>query len=216
MYETYLKNTDFIRIPNDINIFKDKDIYQSGVVVNAFYNIFSEFKAIKVNGKENLYITSKKLKESNIDLNLIKDFVNKVSDWVGDKFFTIESLLDSEFEHELIQEFGFDNIFYEFILQQFSDRFKSIMSSPRIFKKNTNRQNINFSNFVEHIIFSQFWKYDSDEPINAYDIEEYVLETYKYKFNSAKLKEVINSIGFYYDDVSHSIYYSKEEYIDII
>ncbi|MBM4765112.1 hypothetical protein [Bacillus sp. B15-48] len=108
-FEKKIFQHDYFQVPNN-------NVYQEPFVKRKIENLENAFRIVKIEG--NMYITDTCLKKANVQKDLFLSYKNAVEQFIdGNVFFTLSSIKKKGFEHRL-EEFGFENLFYESILKR--------------------------------------------------------------------------------------------------
>jgi len=142
-----------------------------------------------------------------IQLEQLKDFVNKVKEFsFGKGVFTIKTLINQGFNHSLL-DLCFEDIFYSSILRSDTrfnyKRIKDIV----LFENSNETHQISVTNILEEILF-RYRKMDEYE-LATYIDENYGLDYYS---NLWDLKKYIKDTTIYYDKYTNTYYYNYDVY----
>ncbi len=135
------------------------------------------------------------------------DFSQSAKNFANGRYFTVQSLKNHGFEHELFQ-FGFDDYFYESVLR-YSPLLKffpvGIGSTP-VFNES---ENPNIRNMLESIIMN-------NGSMDIYDMLSYLNNEYGINTEKYKLAEWARESNLYYSDTMEKIYKDYDEFFEEI
>lgn len=184
--------------------------YESELLSNqVFYYLLCESRynqsIIEFSPKK--YINIRKLAEFGVDKTNLTSFSNKAKAFAGGGYFTVHSLKNHGFYHELF-ELGFENYFYESVLR-YSSQIKSFFAgigSTFIFNEN---DNIDIRNMLETIILK-------NGSMDIYDMIDYLKDKYGIVVEKYKLTEWARESNLYYSDTMEKIYTDYDEFYEEI
>lgn len=161
----------------------------------------SELEIIRFN--ENSYITFKKLEEVGIKREDIANYKSFIINNIGErKFFTISYILNN-FKFNLLEEYGFENIFYESIVGSI-DRIKKIrFAGTKVFC--LTEENFSKVDFISKIV-------NDVGTIDIYKLKDLLNKEYGILIEKEDLQQIINESNLYYDKIIEKVFRNKEEY----
>lgn len=186
----------------DISVFSG--LFNSG----AAYSVLQERKLAFdiIEFQHNKFINIKLLKQKNIEKADIINFINKVEDYVDNKFFTIHSIYNGGFSYPKLDICGFDEFFYVNILY-FSKEF-NIRKINGTFLLRRVSEPIDSIDFLV-IILQKLRK------INIYELIDYIYENYKLTIDKYFIISACNlSEELYYSDTMEKVYINYDEYLN--
>ncbi|MEH7351765.1 hypothetical protein, partial [Gottfriedia acidiceleris] len=192
-----------IILSQDYFIYEDLPIYKSQTYANVIGKLEKNFEIIKV--EKDIYITSKKLEKANISYDVIMDYRMKLLDLVPhDEFFTLKSIRDLGFEH-IIDEFGFEDIFYERMISRFDGIATIRLGVGYIFKLSD--MQISLTDFIYHCISIR-------RKVNLYDLHEELKNSLGLEIDTYKIISIIQHIDIFYSEELQRFYIDKDEYYE--
>lgn len=157
--------------------------------------------------EHNEFINIQKIESvSGIQKKNIKYLVQKILDYMGDRYFTVENIQNIIEESELNQ-LGFENIFYETILKHVEEIRFQYIGNRVVFKKTKNKFYTN--NFIEEIV-SRF------KSIDIYELLDYMDETYGVKLQKSKVVDSTEQTAMYYHPIMERMYQDMEEFNEMM
>nr|WP_317333473.1 DNA-directed RNA polymerase subunit alpha C-terminal domain-containing protein [uncultured Romboutsia sp.] len=196
----------FRKILTENDIFDLKTIDSRITTNQCFYisiqTLKNQFEIVEFSPSK--YINIRRLKENGINKEKLKSYIDSVYEFVGQEIFTIKSLRNSGFEHDL-DDLGFEDWFYASLLSC-DQRFKSRKLNKNIILKSGN-EIITINDLVEQIVT----KYRS---IDIYDFIDYMIDKYGIKIDKAKLMQIAREKDLYYDTIMEKIYIDYDEYFE--
>ncbi len=215
-YNKYILKQNYISVTNYITSqiegmdfvhkdFLDEMIEVAPSALNSVLRTYrTDYKLIKFS--QNEYITYKKLHEIQIDIDIIKNFVNEITSNYSDlDFFTQELLMDDE-TYKSFSNFGLDCIFIDDILY-LSKKIKTI-SIDGILIHSCSANDFNKISFLESIIIKNGSMYD-------YEITNYLLNSFNIDVSIQTIKGIARN-HLYYDETIKKIYLNRKQYMEEI
>jgi len=180
-------------------------IFEMPFVKRKIDNLENAYKLLKV--EKSLYLTEMGMENAKVNVNELTSYKYEVENFVQqEKFFTIESIKSEGFVHE-IDEYGFDNIFYESLLKR-PGRLKHITFGSRLFFIKT-IDKVNQNTFIRQLMVSD---YKSIEELIS-DIEA----VFKMKLSYDAVENSLNNLKeLYYVPNMRKLFISKAAYLDYI
>ena len=149
-----------------------------------------------------------RLAKANISKQDIRDYCEAVDQYAGDSyFFTLRSLAKAGFEAPL-ENLGFDDSFYERILEICGRFNASHCENVMVFAKGEGTKNFTKKDFVLSVV-SKF------RSITIDDLVDYIADEYGIRFKERfRLTELFANTDVYYDQIMDTVYANKEVYYD--
>jgi hypothetical protein len=185
--------------------YRSDELFDTQYVRRKIENFENAYKLLKV--ENSLYLTENGMKSAQVSIDDLTSYKKEVEDFVPrDTFFSIESLRAKGFMHE-VEEFGFDNIFYESILKR-PGRLKTIsFASKSFFIKTVNK--IDQTDFIRQFM--------TGDHIALNDLISNIELNLKIRLPfdavEASLKRLF---GFYYATEMNRLFVSKGAYLDYL
>ena len=186
-------------LKNDFYEIEDK------FATSTYYLILSELESkleiIRFN--ENSYITLKKLEEEGIKKEDIVNYKKLVVDEIGErKFFTIP-YIQSNYKIKMFEEYGFENVFFESILESIDMIKKIRFSGTKVFC--IRKDSFNKIDFISEFIHDI-------GTIDIYKLKDLLKKQYGIVIEKEDLQQIINESNLYYDKIIEKVFRNKEEY----
>lgn len=152
------------------------------------------------------YINFSKLKQYGVTKEALDSFGREVVDLNIEGYFTLQSIQNQGFEHELF-DLGFDDCFYSFL----------ILNQPEVKAVSYNNTTI-FRITDEPFTIADFLEYQlsSLRKIDIYDFEDLLFDEYGITKDLHELKHRIKQSTMYYDDIMEKAYIDYDEYYEEI
>lgn len=181
---------------------EDEKIRKTSDFLSAKYALEKNFRIIKIG--ENKYLNTSSLISRGFDLNRFQSFVKKVEETVNsNSYFTIKSLLDSGFNHDLIDD-GFEQITLDRLLST-SDILKPVTNSyPTLYYKGDKK-------FVKDFLLDSLLEYGS---VNVEDFTDDINDRYGLNFDEEKIKYKLKEEGVFLSKDLNKVYVYKDDYLD--
>ena len=182
--------------PENEKVFKTNDFFQ------AISSLEREFKILKVG--ENRYLNTSVLKDRGYDFNKFKSFIDKVEKTVKDnEYFTIISLLNNGFEHELLED-GFELVTMDRLISV-SSGLKSVnMSFPTLYYKGAKK-------FLNDFLSDLLLEYGS---VNVEDFTDDINDKYGLNLDEENVRYRLQQEGAFYSRELNKLYIYKNDYLD--
>lgn len=182
--------------PENEKVFKTNDFFQ------AISSLEREFKILKVG--ENRYLNTSVLKDRGYDFNKFKSFIDKVEKTVKDnEYFTIISLLNNGFEHELLED-GFELVTMDRLIS-ISSGLKSVnMSFPTLYYKGAKK-------FLNDFLSDLLLEYGS---VNVEDFTDDINDKYGLNLDEENVRNRLQQEGAFYSRELNKLYIYKNDYLD--
>ena len=182
--------------PENEKVFKTNDFFQ------AISSLEREFKILKVG--ENRYLNTSVLKDRGYDFNKFKSFIDKVEKTVKDnEYFTIISLLNNGFEHELLED-GFELVTMDRLIS-ISSGLKSVnMSFPTLYYKGAKK-------FLNDFLSDLLLEYGS---VNVEDFTDDINDKYGLNLDEENVRYRLQQEGAFYSRELNKLYIYKNDYLD--
>lgn len=189
--EKYIFDGNYFTVP-------DEPFYKLPNFLRKIDNLEKGLKLLKV--ENGMYITNKNLDNNDISINSLLDYIREVEKFVKeDSFFTLKSLKGNGFKHPL-EDFGFEEIFFESILKHPSSIKSMRLKGESIFIKSTSKPDI--KKFIEYII-------DNKNSIKIYDLIDLIDSKVNIQMEESELIKVMKNTGYYYSSELMKIYRNK-------
>lgn len=187
---------------NDVfNLADLPSITNTSAFKEIFYEMKHKFDILEF--ESNSFINVRKLESVGFSKQDIIDYCEAVYDFVDDEYFTLKSLRQSGFVSEL-EDLGFNDIFYESLLNSYPDFESSKFNNVYIFKKNA--QQFTKASFVVDII-SRY------QMIEAIDLIMLLKDTYGINVDLSSIKTLITDSKIYYNSVMDTFYKDYSTFI---
>lgn len=202
----YLEKKYFEKDIIDLTIL-DKRLLYSSLFYEMLNNKRKNLKIIEFeNGK---FINSNVLKKIDVEIEHIQDFVNHVNKFTfGKGIFTIKSIVNQGFEHELLG-LGFDDMFYSSILRSNTKLNYKRLKNTIIFENSSIKHEISVTNILEELLLRY-------RKMEEYELVEYLNDHYglDYNENVWDLQKYIKETNIYYDRYTDTYYYNYDVYFE--
>ena len=171
---------------------------------NVLYDLLSDRIIVEFSPRQ--YINVRKLNQVGVTKEMLCDYCEKVFSFSeNEEFFTIKSLRESGFEHE-IDELGFDDWFYASLLSSDMEKFSyRRMGGRKLFA--CGKKDVQLGFLLEHIV-------DEKKKIGIENLELYLDEKYGIKIDRYKLVEIIKGTDLYYDSIMETVYCDYDTYFE--
>ena len=153
----------------------------------------------------NKYVNIHMLRSDGLSKKIIADYCNKVIEFVHGRIFTLKSLRKHGFTHEL-EEFGFENCFYESILNM-CDKLKHSRHKGQYIFKDAKGTGCNYGILINEIILDR-GSMDIYDLLTVLD-EEYGIKMAWYDARNAGVEE-----GLYYSDTMEKLYLDYDDFYE--
>lgn len=202
-FEQLIKNT--ILSQEIIDLVNDDMLLKNQVFYNLLWQSKSSYQIIEFSNKKFIHI--KKLEALGISKDNLLEFSQSAKNFANGKYFTVHSLKNHGFNHELFQ-LGFDDYFYESVLR-YSPLLKFFLvgvGSSLVFNES---ENPNIRNMLEVIIMN-------NGSMDIYDMLGYLKNEYGINTEKYKLAEWVRESNLYYSDTMEKIYTDYDEFFEEI
>lgn len=187
-----------------INLNNFSDLFRVGSAYNALHQKKYSLEIIEF--QPNKLINIKNVDKSSLSIEMLKNFIEKVSHFAKDNFFTISSLYNDGFTYPQLDCLGFDELFFVNILY-FSKKF-SIKKINGCFLIRAGLASIDMQEFLIALI-SNIRKININELIN------YIKDKYNIDIDKYFIVSICNfSNSLYYNDIMEKIYIDYDEYLN--
>ncbi len=149
-----------------------------------------------------------RLAKASVSKQDIRDYCDAVDQYAGDSsFFTLRSLAKAGFEASL-ENLGFDDSFYERILEICGRFNSSHCENVMVFAKGEGTTNFTKKDFILSVV-SKF------RSITIDDLVDYIADEYGIRFKEKhRLTGLFANTDIYYDQIMDTVYANKEAYYD--
>ena len=170
----------------------------------VLYKLLADRTIVEFNPKQ--YISINRLNEVGITKEMLSDYCEKVFSFTRNKtYFTIKSLRNDGFEHEL-DELGFSEWFYSSLLANAPEKFDyRRMGGSRLFVRAGRESNLGL--FLEYLL-------EEKKKIEIEDLEVLLYNEYGLSIDRYKLVDVIKDTGLYYDSIMETVYCDYDTYFE--
>lgn len=193
-------NDSYFQIPK-------KPIFQTPYVKRKIDNYENDFKLLKVEEENGLYITNKSLLNGGITKQDLIHYKKSVEGFVGEgEFFSLHSIAKNNFYHEL-EEYGFEDIFYESILMRPGKLKYLKIAEQNVFVKT--KKEVTIHDFIS-ILFG------NDKSINVDDLIGRIHSVIHISINYNSAVKLMKNTEYYYSHELHKLYKNKENYFQDI
>lgn len=192
----------YFKLPED-------DVWQTSFSQRKLENMENNFSLFKI--EDTIYLTETALKSVNIDKSTLISYRESVEEFVPkDQYFTLVSLKKSGFRH-LIEEFGFESLFYESLLKR-PGRLKSLKICGQLFFIKTPLR-VDLSHFLTFL-----FKTTNQSALSVDKIIEQIHDTFGINLDFDAINNLLkhSSIDQYYSDTLCKLFLSKNDYLDFI
>lgn len=193
-FRNIAENNDFIQ--ND-NILKNSTYFTMMKKIEKTYDIFL------ISSDE--YITIRKLKELGVEKEDIVEFCNEVKDTFKDKNYFTLSNVKSMININKLDDFGFDDIFFENIIGNIDEVTYIKFSSNKIFS--FNNKEIDGKKFIIDCIGNK-------PSVFIEKLQDEINDNYGIEVKQEKIKNAIMDTDMYISDMLNKIYQNKEIYYE--
>ena len=185
----------------------DGNLLDKRITTNQTY--YCALQALKSNldvieFSPNQFINIKRLESNGVTKVQLKDYIDKVYNFMGSKIFTIKYLRQKGFTHNL-DNLGFDDLFYGSIL--LSDSRFSYRKLGNQILLSTKGRTVAINDLIEYIVS----KYRS---IDIYDLMDYMKDRYGISVEKSKIQTMAKDIDLYYDSIMEKVYIDYDEYFE--
>ena len=154
-----------------------------------------------------LYITIQGLEKAGISIGEIINFQQSIIRYITDeKFYTMNMLRKSGY-YNILFEYGFEDIFYEELINVNAELNSYDIGGNYIFS--INNQLINEDTIIGSIIFGE-------ETVSFEDLKDRINDTYKVNINEPKLSKILKKSKYYYSDELDRIFPNKESFYEYV
>lgn len=182
--------------PEGEKIFKTNDFF------TAIYTLEREFKILKIG--ENKYLNTSVLKDREYDFKKFKSFITEVEKNIKDnEYFTIISLLNDGFEHELLED-GFELVTVDRLIS-ISSVIKSVnISFPTLYYKGAKKS-------LNDFLLDLLLEYGS---VNVEDFTDDINDKYGLNLDEENVRYRLQQEGAFYSKELNKMYIYKNDYLD--
>ncbi|WP_440604418.1 hypothetical protein [Bacillus sp. GB_SG_008] len=190
-------------LSQDYFVYEDLSIYKNQSYTSAISKLEKSFDIIKV--EKDMYITSKKLGAAGISHGDIMDYREKLLELVQhNEFFTLKRLRDLGFEH-FIEDFGFEDIFYERMISRFEGISTIRLGVGYVFK--LSEEQISLSDFIYHLVAAH-------RKLNLYDLLQELQNQFGLDIETYKIISSIQNVEIFYSEELQRFYLDAEDYYE--
>jgi hypothetical protein len=156
---------------------------------------------------KNKYINITKLEQLNTTKKDIYAYIQMVSKFIKDEFFTIHYLREKGFLFPKLDNLGFDEFFFSSILKA-SDYF-NVKSVNNTYVFVTKEIPLKIEDFLERIV--QYYR-----KIDIYDLEHLLKERYDVDLQKHELISFAKNSDLYYNPIMEKIYINYDEFFETV
>lgn len=142
-----------------------------------------------------------------ITVDDLKKYASDATNFADEEYFTIKTLRDKGFT-SIIDDLGFDDFFYSFLIERNSDTITSSRTGGSIlFRKSESK-----------VTRQKFFKYlmKKFRKIDIIKFMDYIKDVYGLEFEKWNITSLADGAGMYYDDIMEKLYINREEYYEDI
>ena len=174
---------------------------------HTFTGRFNQYKRdyTYIEFDRNKYINVHMLKSDGLTKKIISDYCDKVVDFVQGRVFTLKSLRKHGFCHEL-DEFGFEDCFYESILNV-SDKLKHSRHKGQYIFKDAKGTGCSYGILINEIILDR-------GSMDIYDLVTVLEEEYGIKMAWYDARNIGVEEGLYYSDTMEKLYLDYDDFYE--
>ncbi|GAA0460029.1 sigma factor-like helix-turn-helix DNA-binding protein [Alkalibacillus silvisoli] len=179
--------------------------FKTNHFLSALYDLEKKLEVVKV--APDMYLTSRKIEGAGITKDELVVYREAAYHYSEAPFFTYYSLKQEGFEQEL-EDYGFDEVFYERI----------IWTHPKLRALNTKNCTI-FSKTGKEFTLKEFleWLVSKDsEPLDLDVLKTRLKREFGIDLNKDKLIRTIQNTAFYYSREMNKVYQDKERFYETI
>ena len=148
------------------------------------------------------FINIKKLEEGGVTKKSLRDYCDKVCSFANKQFFTIKSIYDEGFCHEL-DELGFEPFFYESLIKASNRCSFFLVNGTYVFIESQIARGL--PEILERFVYSH-------GSIDIYDLIDYLYEKYGIKVGIKKLENNLKKTELYYSETMEKVYRDYDEF----
>ncbi|GEM_PF-2395991 len=192
----------YFKLPED-------DVWQTSFSKRKLENMENNFSIFKI--EDTMFLTKTAFKTVNIEKSTLISYRESVEEFVSkDQYFTLVSLKKSGFHH-LIEDFGFESLFYESLLKR-PGRLKFLKICGQLFFIKTPLK-VDLSHFLTFLFTTT-----NQSALSVDKIIEQIFDTFGIKLNFDAITNLLkySSIDQYYSDALSKLFLSKNDYLDFI
>lgn len=201
----YISLREYINTKFDAMPILDLNIYNEYKVLGAFGNWFYSKRNTSdlIKFAHNKYISSKALSKVGITKDTLIEYTKQVLKCTQNKFFTIYSISNMLNSFEL-ENFGFEDIFYEDVLMQLAGAAFTRINNVVLFKNTSG--SISLSYFVVSLM-------EHFRSINIYDLIMKIKEEYGILLTKHDITSLTEETDLYYNNITENLYINYDEFI---
>lgn len=197
-FEEVIFKENYFQVP-------DNEVFQNPFTKRKLENLENAYRLVKL--ENNLYITDTCLKRAEVQKDLFLSYKNDVEQFVNvSEFFTLSSLRSTGFHHDL-DDFGFENLFYESILK-LPGRLKSLkIKKHNLFIKSA--YPISNNDLIVELLGEKSC-FSIDDMILELKSRWNIIIDYDYAIHFAK------STDYYYSEELEKVFQDKDAYYNYV
>lgn len=170
----------------------------------GLYQLKEQFQLIEFT--HNKFIKLSRLEEKGVTIDRLKGYIAAVLEFAQDRFFTVHSLKEQGFVHEL-HDLGFEDLFYASLLKNSKELSKTNVSGGVLFQRST--EPIKQELFFEYLLTTR----------RKVDLNDFLVEIkveYGLLLDRTRTIAIIRDSTMHYDDIMDKVYIDYDEYYEEI
>ena len=196
---------DNVIFEKDYFVKENTSIYNTGAFNRRLVNLENRYSLIKI--EDDMYITNRKLQSADVKVKCLIDYREKVEKYIEeDRYFNLFSLHQKGFNHEL-ESYGFENLFYESLLQR-PGRIKTLkIFKHSLFIKST--REITAEDFINSF-------FEIDKSIKISQLVSKIHDIYDFEVEESYIIKLIEKTNMFYSKDLKKIYLDKDDFYNEI
>lgn len=180
--------------------------FKTNHFLKALYNLEKNLDVVKI--APDVYLTNKKLQDAGVTKDELVAYRNAAFEFAQVPYFTYRHLKNEGFEHE-VENYGFDEIFYERIIWTHPQLRSLYTKKCTIFAKQQ-AQEFTLKDFISWLLIQH------DEPLDFDFLQKRMQNEFGIDVKKEKLIYVIQNSTLYYSKELNKVYRSKEAFYETI
>lgn len=172
----------------------------------ALYNLEKNLDVVKVS--PDLYLTEKKLSDAGVTKDELIAYRNAAVEFAKVPYFTYGYLKKEGFEH-VVEDYGFDEIFYERIIWT-HPQIRSLHTRQCTIFSKRQEQEFTLKDVVEWLLIQNV------EPLDFEELQNRMKKEFGIEVKKEKLIFVMQNSTLYYSKEMNKVYHSKEKFYENI
>lgn len=199
--EDFMLEEDYFEVNNT-------DFYHTPGFYSTLRYLEHGWKLLKIS--PNKYINRRTLVAAGV--NVEEDFSKFISEaldfMVDEEFYSYQKLIRMGFSADLIDDLGFNDVFYERLIQN-SDSVRTLSTTPVLFTENKKftEQVVTMKQFLTH-------QFEGKDGIDIEDFSEDIVEEFGLVIDPLNIAAKLVEAGFYYSKSMNRLYTDKEIYLN--